>query len=56
MNLKPKSEKRFLNDEIKMFIIRNMFLISGTFEDIQSATEDVLAVVCEAQEEVLMSQ
>ncbi len=50
--LKPKV-KAFLNEEIKMFI-NGEFVpsISGkTFETYNPATEDVLAVVCEAQEE-----
>lgn len=52
IELKPKV-KAFLNEEIKMFI-NGEFVpsISGkTFETYNPATEDVLAVVCEAQEE-----
>ena len=52
IELKPKV-KAFLNEEIKMFI-NGEFVpsISGkTFETYNPATEDVLAVVYEAQEE-----
>ncbi|MFP3513843.1 betaine-aldehyde dehydrogenase, partial [Peribacillus sp. SIMBA_075] len=52
IELRPKV-KAFLNEEIKMFI-NGEFVpsISGkTFETYNPATEDVLAVVCEAQEE-----
>ncbi len=52
IELKPKV-KAFLNEEIKMFI-NGEFVpsISGkTFETYNPATEDILAVVCEAQEE-----
>lgn len=52
IELKPKV-KAFLNEEIKMFINGEFVSsISGkTFETYNPATEDVLAVVCEAQEE-----
>ena len=52
IELRPKV-KAFLNEEIKMFI-NGKFVpsISGkTFETYNPATEEVLAVVCEAQEE-----
>ena len=52
IELKPKVEA-FLNEEIKMFINGEFVSAIGgkTFETYNPATEDVLAVVCEAQEE-----
>ena len=52
IELKPKVEA-FLNEEIKMFINGEFVSAIGgkTFETYNPATEEVLAVVCEAQEE-----
>ena len=52
IELKPKVEA-LLNEEIKMFINGEFVSAIGgkTFETYNPATEDVLAVVCEAQEE-----